>query len=196
MKVLKAQGREPSRSKERGKRKIRQRTIIDKPWFLILKLSTQENGIDPELLAKLAPLCKLFKNNRNRDPKKKINMNLKDLTHLLIHLKRTHNTAAQLKWDFVLRAFENMALREQWFLLNEQGIQTNPQPRLIASSIGLTNQDTINIKTYSDLWYAFFNTKDIADFVKIEVRETYLNNFASVDFNNLKMRIKHFILSC
>ena len=44
-----------------------------------------------------------------------------------------------------------MALREQWFLLNEQGIQTNPQPRLIASSIGLTNQDTINIKTYSDL---------------------------------------------
>jgi len=167
---------------------------IRKKEFINLKLSTQENGIDPELLAKLAPLCKLFKNNRNRDPKKKINMNLKDLTHLLIHLKRTHNTAAQLKWDFVLRAFENMALREQWFLLNEQGIQTNPQPRLIASSIGLTNQDTINIKTYSDLWYAFFNTKDIADFVKIEVRETYLNNFASVDFNNLKMRIKHFIL--
>tara|TARA_B000000475_G_scaffold268709_1_gene261605 strand:- start:4205 stop:6283 length:2079 start_codon:yes stop_codon:yes gene_type:complete len=149
----------------------------------------KENGLDPKLLAKLTPICKLFKNNRNRDQKK---MNLKDLTQLIIHLKQ-NKTYASLQWAFLYRAFENMALREQWFLLNAQGVQDNPQPKLIASSIGLTNKETEHIKKYSDIWYDFFNTKGIANFVRFEVRQSYLNDFANVEFENLKIRIKQFI---
>jgi len=155
----------------------------------------KQNGIDPELLAKLTPICKLSKNNKNFDRK---NLTLKQLGFIIMHLKKKHKNLGDKNWDFLYRAFQDDFKREQWFLQNATGV-VNPRSSLIANSIGLTGKSIEHIKKYSDIWYDFFNTKDIANFVRFNVRQNYLDNFKTVSFDHsqvsLKQTVKNFIAS-